>query len=53
VLPTGRVMAFADPVRTRQIIRNLLSNAVCYGGDNITVAASNGLALLRSRHKAP
>ena len=29
--------AVGDPVRVRQIIRNLLSNAIRYGGDKITV----------------
>jgi signal transduction histidine kinase len=29
--------AVGDPVRVRQIIRNLLSNAIRYGGDRITV----------------
>lgn len=31
------VLAFADPVRTRQIIRNLITNAVRYGGDEVAV----------------
>ena len=30
-------LAFADPVRTRQIIRNLITNAIRYGGDLITI----------------
>ncbi|MCP4966312.1 MAG: PAS domain-containing protein [bacterium] len=36
-------LAFADPVRTRQIIRNLITNAVRYGGDEVAVnvGASN------------
>ena len=32
------VECFADPLRLRQIIRNLLTNAIRYGGDNICVA---------------
>lgn len=31
--------AWADPVRVRQIIRNLLTNAIRYGGDEIIVRA--------------
>ena len=34
----GRGAAYADPVRVRQILRNLVTNAVRYGGDQITVA---------------
>lgn len=30
-------MVFADPRRTRQILRNLVSNAVRYGGDDVRV----------------
>ncbi len=33
----GNEKAFADPVRLRQILRNLLSNAQRYGGDHIDV----------------
>lgn len=35
--PPG-AMAVADPPRVRQIIRNLITNAVAYGGPNIEVA---------------
>lgn len=40
--------AWADPLRVRQIIRNLLTNAVKYGGDRISVTLGehDGLALL-------
>ncbi|MCB1246505.1 MAG: HAMP domain-containing histidine kinase, partial [Acidimicrobiia bacterium] len=34
--------AYADPVRVRQIIRNLLTNAIRYGGRAITVTAGGG-----------
>lgn len=36
----GRV--WADPTRTRQIIRNLVTNAVKYGGDRVTIEAVEG-----------
>ena len=32
-----RVLAWADPTRVRQILRNLLTNAVRYGGEHIQV----------------
>ncbi len=35
--PDGMVEAYADPARLRQIIRNLTTNAVRYGGDQVTV----------------
>jgi PAS domain S-box-containing protein len=37
-LPVGDVLAWADGVRVRQIIRNLLTNAFRYGGNRIGVA---------------
>lgn len=37
-----RVMAWADPARTRQVIRNLLSNAIQHGGDSIVLEALSG-----------
>ena len=33
--------AFADPLRLRQILRNLMVNAVRYGGDNVQVSVSS------------
>lgn len=41
------VLAWADPLRCRQIIRNLLTNAIRYGGDRIAImvqASHSGLA---------
>ena len=34
----GDIYAFADPLRVRQIIRNLITNAIKYGGDSVVVA---------------
>jgi signal transduction histidine kinase len=36
-LPPSDLVALADPVRLRQVLRNLLSNAVRYGGKAISV----------------
>ena len=36
--PGDGLMALADPLRYRQVLRNLLSNAIRYGGPNIGVA---------------
>jgi signal transduction histidine kinase len=40
------VVAWADPLRCRQIIRNLITNAIRYGGDRIAVVvrAEGGMA---------
>ncbi|MEX2280755.1 MAG: PAS domain S-box protein [Acidimicrobiia bacterium] len=35
----GDAVALADPLRLRQILRNLMGNAVRYGGDSIRVTA--------------
>jgi two-component system sensor histidine kinase BarA len=35
--PGSRVKAVADPVRLRQIIRNLITNAIRYGGDTVFI----------------
>ncbi len=36
----GSPQIFADPRRTRQILRNLVSNAIRYGGDEIQVSVA-------------
>lgn len=43
------VTAYGDPVRVRQILRNLLTNALRYGGSDIRVevGATHDLAVLR------
>ena len=35
--PTGSASCVGDPARVRQIIRNLISNALKYGGDDVEV----------------
>ncbi len=40
VLEGDDVALWADPIRVRQIVRNLLTNAVRYGGENIVVGVS-------------
>lgn len=45
---SGNAWVLADPVRVRQILRNLVSNAVRYGGDQIiveVVAAADTVAI--------
>jgi len=37
-VPSSTVDALADPARVRQILRNLLSNAERYGGEQVTVS---------------
>jgi len=61
ILPTGcgapdvvieeEVVAWADPLRMRQILRNLITNATRYGGDRISLeaAALGGVAVIRVR----
>lgn len=51
----GPGKVWADPSRTRQIIRNLLTNAVRYGGSQVIVEASEagGLTVLRVRDDGP
>jgi signal transduction histidine kinase len=38
-----QVTSHADPLRTRQILRNLLTNASRYGGDKVVVEVSEGV----------
>ena len=38
----GGVSSHADPIRCRQIIRNLVTNAIRYGGPHIKVSVENG-----------
>lgn len=47
----GASPAYADPARVRQILRNLVTNAVRYGGDDIVVdiAANESVASLEVR----
>jgi len=48
---SDRPPAWADPIRVRQIIRNLLTNARRYGGPEveIKVVAEGGMACLKVR----
>lgn len=43
-LPIATSRCLADPARLRQIIRNLLTNAIRYGGPEVSVTAHNGAA---------
>lgn len=37
----GAAQSWADPLRVRQIIRNLVTNALTYGGEHVTIDLSN------------
>lgn len=43
----GGPLAFADPVRLRQIVRNLLTNAERYGGSEVAVVLTDGDELVK------
>lgn len=49
------VLAWGDPARVRQIIRNLISNAARHGGDycRVQISASHSLARLTVRDDGP
>ncbi len=53
--PDGLVEAYADPARLRQIIRNLTTNAVRYGGILVTVSVKrvDGQALVEVSDNGP
>lgn len=46
-----RAIAWADPVRVRQIVKNLVTNAIRYGGDEkrVVVSTSNGVISIEVR----
>ncbi len=44
---TGSATVRADPVRTRQILRNLLTNALRYGGDRVEVRVKESAPMVR------
>jgi signal transduction histidine kinase len=48
-------IAFADPIRVRQIVRNLMTNADRYGGDQLMVltGTDDGRAYLEVRDSGP
>jgi PAS domain S-box-containing protein len=49
------VTAEADPIRVRQILRNLVSNAIRYGGDRIEVVGYNesGVSVIEVHDSGP
>jgi signal transduction histidine kinase len=53
--PDGTVEAVADPARMRQIVRNLATNAVRYGGDavEVVVRRQNGSAVVEVSDNGP
>ncbi len=53
--PDGSVEAYADPARLRQIVRNLTTNALRYGGSEVSVRVrrSNGHAVVEVSDNGP
>ena len=53
-VPEG-IFAFADPLRFRQIVRNLLTNARRYGGETVTIQAgkNKGIVYIRVIDNGP
>lgn len=53
--PDGLVEAYADPARLRQIIRNLTTNAVRYGGNHVKVGVKriDGQAVVEVSDNGP
>lgn len=53
--PEGSIEAYADPARLRQIVRNLTTNALRYGGDQISVRVRrlNGHAVVEVSDNGP
>ncbi len=53
--PDGLVEAYADPARLRQIIRNLTTNAVRYGGNHVRVSVGriDGQAIVEVSDNGP
>lgn len=53
--PDGAVEVVADPARVRQIVRNLLTNASRYGGEDVTISVgrSNGSGTIEVSDNGP
>jgi signal transduction histidine kinase len=53
--PDGAVEAYADPARLRQIVRNLTTNALRYGGEEVVVQVrrANGHAVVEVSDNGP